>query len=372
MGDSPFLPWQQGAWNFLSDALLNDRLPNAFLLYGAEGIGKQQCAEQFAKLVLCHAPIVSDAPIVSGPANADPTNAKNDQPESQDVNDAGTYAIPCQQCKSCLLFAGETHPDYVVAQPEEDSTIIKIDQIRQLEPVIAQSAQVGARKVIIITPAEAMNTNASNAVLKSLEEPSEHTLFILVTHRTGQLLPTIRSRCQTVRFDQPDLATSKSWLLAQCQSAQLNIDDATLDLLMAHGRGAPLQVYQWLTDDSALKLPDIIEGLAKLLKGQTSAVELAQNWKSHPLLDLLKWQLVWIQQVIRYQLTTNEAALTVTAKLEMWKYLAQRSSGIRLFEMQDEILQGITAVNRKTNPNELLLLETLLLSWQSLMRRQRA
>ncbi len=84
------------------------------------------------------------------------------------------------QCKSCLLLKAGSHPDNYLLEPEEADKAIKVDQVRDLVSFVVQTAQMGGRKVVLIEPVEAMNINAANALLKSLEEPSGDTVLLLV------------------------------------------------------------------------------------------------------------------------------------------------------------------------------------------------
>ena len=127
------LPWQQSGWQRLQPAVESGRLPHALLLVGPEGIGKQQFAQALAALLLCHAP------------------------------DGGT---PCGQCRSCTLLAAGSHADLLNVGLEEDSRVIKIDQVRGLIDFAAKTPALGASKLVVMGPAEAMNINAANALLK--------------------------------------------------------------------------------------------------------------------------------------------------------------------------------------------------------------
>jgi DNA polymerase-3 subunit delta' len=111
---------------------------------------------------------------------------------------------------------GRQPPDNFVLEPEEADKPIKVDQVRELVAFVVQTAQLGGRKVVLIEPVEAMNVNASNALLKSLEEPSGDTVLLLVSHQPS-LLPTIKSRCQQVTCPQPSLAQSRPGWLARCR-----------------------------------------------------------------------------------------------------------------------------------------------------------
>jgi DNA polymerase-3 subunit delta' len=113
-----------------------------------------------------------------------------------------------------LLKAG-SHPDNFVLEPEEADKPIKVDQVRELVAFVVQTAQLGGRKVVLIEPVEAMNINASNALLKSLEEPSGDTVLLLVSHQPSRCR---RSRAAASRScPQPSLAQSLPGWLARCR-----------------------------------------------------------------------------------------------------------------------------------------------------------
>lgn len=136
-------PWQQALWQQLAGRTQH---AHAYLLHGPQGIGKRALAERLMALLLCQRP-------------------------------EGLQA--CGQCKSCLLLAAGSHPDNYVLEPEEADKPIKVDQVRDLVSFVVQTAQLGGRKVVLIEPVEAMNVNAANALLKSLEEPSGNTVLLL-------------------------------------------------------------------------------------------------------------------------------------------------------------------------------------------------
>src|SRR5690606_31936472 len=132
-------PWHLPVWDALT---AGSRHAHAFLFAGLPGVGKRLFAEAFAAHLLCL------------------------QPQS---------GRACGQCRSCHLCQAGSHPDRLVVEPEEQGKAIRIDAIRQLGDFMGQTAQQGGRKVIILHPAEAMNLNAANALLKSLERSEEHT-----------------------------------------------------------------------------------------------------------------------------------------------------------------------------------------------------
>ncbi len=162
----------------IREAYLADRLPHGIIFAGPTGVGKATVARALAKLFLCEKP-AADA--------------------------------PCGKCESCRVFEAGNHPDHHVITKEliryHDKTgkskgiELSINVIRpELIERASRKAVMGRGKVFLIEQAEVMNANAQNAMLKTLEEPAGRTLIILLTDQPGALLPTVRSRCRTVRF----------------------------------------------------------------------------------------------------------------------------------------------------------------------------
>jgi DNA polymerase-3 subunit delta' len=187
-------PWQQNNWARLQE--LRKRPPNGILFKGIKGIGKLDLAIKFGQSLLCQHP------------------------------DESGFA--CGKCPSCHWFGQGSHPDYRLLQPEvlslegeetetgkKPSKQISVDQVRGLADFVSMSAHQGGGRVVVIHPAEAMNANAANALLKNLEEPPQGLLFILVSHKPQQLLPTILSRCLPFALSAPDAASATRWLAQQ-------------------------------------------------------------------------------------------------------------------------------------------------------------
>ncbi len=164
----------------LRGAYAAGRLPHALLIHEAPGAGGEWLAGWAARMVLC-----------SNPAEA-----------------------PCGRCASCQRVAQEQHPDLTVVRPIEASTQIRIEQVRDLAAELALTAHQGGYKVGILSPADSMNRFAANALLKTLEEPPQGTLLILVASQPSRLPATILSRCQRVRVRAPEPAQAIAWLEA--------------------------------------------------------------------------------------------------------------------------------------------------------------
>lgn len=160
----------------------NHRIPNALLFTGIRGIGKRTTALAFASAYNC----VSDT---RSPLSGDTGLATA-------CRDGG--ATPCGSCSSCKKIENGQHPDVILIRPEKSEIVI--DQIRRLLQILAMKPYEAKLRVAIVTQADQMNSFAGNALLKILEEPPDKTLLILTAEQPFNLLPTIVSRCQQLRF----------------------------------------------------------------------------------------------------------------------------------------------------------------------------
>ena len=151
----------------LRTKLREGRFPHGLIFAGPEGVGKGTCALMVAKALNC-----TKAP-------------------------AGDF---CDECSSCRKINSGVHPDVTTIAVEDEATQIKIAQIRQLLGMLDLQPLEGRNKVIIIDPADSLNAEAANALLKGLEEPPVNTFFVLITINAHELLMTVRSRCQIYNF----------------------------------------------------------------------------------------------------------------------------------------------------------------------------
>jgi DNA polymerase-3 subunit delta' len=185
--------WLEPQLAALRRARESGRFPHALLVQDAPGCGGSSLATAAAQLLLCKA---ADA--------------------------------PCGQCASCRRIADGTHPDFYHVMPEEDSQQVKVDQVRALSESLALSSHSGGGAAAIIEPAEALNANAANALLKTLEEPRPGVLIVLVSAAPGRLPATVRSRCQRLALRRPARAAAAKWLAERRGPADW---ESLLDLL---------------------------------------------------------------------------------------------------------------------------------------------
>lgn len=172
--------WLTSQVAMLRGAYAAGRLPHAVLIHEAPGSGGEWLAGWAARLVLCSRP----------------------------------QEAPCERCVSCQRAAQSQHPDLLIVQPVAPSTQIRIEQVRELGAELALTAHQGGYKVGILSPADTMNRFSANALLKTLEEPPQGTLLLLVATQPSRLPATVLSRCQRVRVRAPQQAEAVAWLEA--------------------------------------------------------------------------------------------------------------------------------------------------------------
>lgn len=265
--DAPLAPWQRRAFDQAAAAIDAGRLGHALLFCGPAGLGKRRVAEHLARRLLCNA--------------------------------RAPGADACGQCRGCRLFAvrhqadpPEVRPDGAPAHPwghpgHPDATFIGhaehpkthkirnelvIEQVRALSERLALTPQLGGAQVVIVDPADELNRAASNALLKTLEEPQPGRHLWLVSATPARLPPTIRSRCQRVEFRLPPQAEAEAWLAAQGHAAT----EASEALQAA--RGHPGLALAWLRDGGLALRREVADDLAQVRSGRAAPVALAQRW----------------------------------------------------------------------------------------------
>jgi DNA polymerase-3 subunit delta' len=250
----------------------------------------------------------------------------------------------CGSCKSCQLMMAGNHPDLSILEPEEEGKKILIEPVRKLCTLLSKTAQQGGWKVAIIMPAESMNISASNALLKSLEEPQGKTLLILVSHRPGMVPATIRSRCQKSNLALPDSQIASQWL-AEITG---NAEQSSATLALATGR--PLLALEYMQSDS-LEARQAFEDIVDRLRlGDMSALDAAQQCHKQNSDLMLGWFMDYL-----HRLATGEL---------------QNNLNPRLFDFSDKLRSARGWILSGSNPNPQLLWEELFMDWLQVFRRR--
>lgn len=316
-------PWQGDLWQRLLRQQTSQQLPHALMLAGQKGTGKQHFATALGQVLLCTSP---------------------------------RSGAPCERCKPCELNKVGTHPDFYVLQPEDKSRVIKISQVRELTEFVAKTSQQGGMKMAIIAPAEAMNTNAANALLKCLEEPAGDTLLILLSNVPSQVMATIRSRCQMLPMGLPSREQAIAWLTPFC-------GDQSADKLLDYANGAPLSALAMMDGDTLELRNTLTDGLVSLVDGRVTPLDVAQQWQSYEPLELVEWV-----HLTCYRLSLASVGRGGEELPERLRYLASCVPPNFLYRFIDKLVQLKQQLLSGANPNKQLLLEELLLDWSALVR----
>lgn len=213
----------------LLDALASGRMHHAWLLAGPRGIGKRRFADWAALKLLSG---------MSGPADTDP-----DHPAAR-------------------LAQADSHPDLRLLQPPTEGTgsataSIIVEQVREMRGFLHSTPAMGGWRVLIVDALDNMNASTSNAFLKELEEPQAKTVFFLVSHAPGRLLPTIRSRCRMLRLGVLDEAETREVMHAHLPE----LEALALERLVGLAAGAPGAVLG-LGGEEAAGLVEAVERVA--------------------------------------------------------------------------------------------------------------
>lgn len=325
---SAILPWQHELWRRLQKQRAEQRLPHALMFAGPAGVGKREFAAALASRLLCS---------------------------------AADQEFACGVCKSCELIRSGSHPDLLRLSPDEEGKVIKVDQVRAMIDRLHSTAQQGGYRVLVIHPAEEMNTASANAILKTLEEPGDETLIMLLVDQLGQIMPTIRSRCQRIDFPLPDPRSGTTWLADQ---AGIDLNEA--EGLLAIARGSPILAKSWKAQGVLELRAKFLSGLADIIRNRESPLQLAEQLQKEDLGLLLTWWSSLLSDIVQMQLAAAVTPKTNPDMAKMIGALATRVNSDAIFALHDRLHQERAALLRHANPNKQLLLEKLLLAWKTL------
>jgi DNA polymerase-3 subunit delta' len=321
--ENRYLPWHESNWQVLQNCREQDRLPHALLFVGTAGVGKKLFAKQFAKSLLCFHP-------------------KDDQ-------------MPCQTCSPCRWFEAQTHPDFVEIMPEDEKKPIRIDQIRNLIEFNHKTARVNSFKVMIIYSVHALNVYAANALLKTLEEPAENALIILVTEYLMMLPATVRSRCQIIYFPVPNSEIALHWLKKFLQ------DDLDLSVLLSLAQYAPLKVLDFVEQDEMAFRRKVFQQWSDLIHNQGVLTVLSEEWSKLDISRLLAHWKTWIADMIILKQIKTQHPIQNQDLIAQLNEIAAKFDLKKLYSFLDELNQADDALRRGLNLNPRLMIENLLI-----------
>jgi DNA polymerase-3 subunit delta' len=325
--------WHKNAWQSLWEAKQNHRLPHALLIVGKIGIGKEHLAKRLASTILCSHPEANGS--------------------------------TCGVCHSCHLIRAGSHPDLKYIAAESPGNIIKIEQIREVVQFVNETSMQNGFKIVIINNAHHMNRYAANALLKTLEEPPTHTLFILITIERKRLPATITSRCQKLILDKPDDSVALDWLQSQLSDPHLFSKD-TQQIALHLAGGAPLKALSILTNDIMAYRQTVYEGLAALHLSQADPLQLAAQWHERDMETLFHLLFYWIHDILKLKLTQNTSVIVNVDYKDVLTKMTQKLQVNFILSYLDEVQNRYAKIVNSLNLNRQLLVEELLIRWVSI------
>lgn len=314
------LPWHDAIWRQTQDAARVGRLAHALLLAGPTGVGKRTFARRLAASLLCEARLADGA--------------------------------ACGVCRGCAQFAAGSHPNliWIVREfnekTDKEKRDISIGQMRTMMETLSLSSHYGGARVVVIEPADALNTHGVNAVLKTVEEPPPGSHILLISERPMELAPTLRSRCQRLSFALPEPALAATWLEAMAPG--VNATAALRD-----SGGAPL---------------------AALAAKQSGALELRSAWREQlyalaaqridPLSAASKIDkdsaAVWLRAFMGLLREILRSLAGVDAEPQA-RVVAQRLGAAHVEQLLAEAIESQRRLQSNANPQ--LVIESLMISW---------
>lgn len=325
------------------------QLPHALLLVGQEGSGVVELAHAFTTALLC------EGAQVQGKA--------------------------CGHCVACRWLQQHSHPDFRLLIPEamrseeeaaaasssekrKPSQQILIEQVRDLQDFLAVATHRQGLRVILLYPAESMNHNTANALLKMLEEPPAGTVFVLVTFNLDHLLPTIRSRCQKIALPVPPSDVATQFLAGQ------GVKEA--DKWLAMAGGVPLQALELAQHGEPSWLIALLQFLTQGAKGDpfVTASKIEQGLKESKTRDPLVTVVNWLQKwAIDLACVAQDLPAQYFVRQE--RSLQNLSSMLSPITTVRYVRNLITHRQAASQPlNTRLFLEDLCLDYQSLFAEQ--
>ena len=305
-------------------ALNHGRLHHAYLFVGMEGVGKKTIALGLAKAIHCSAA-------------------------------TGDF---CGECPDCARIQANNHPDVRIIEPLAGKKEISIQQIRELEKELNFRSFSGKKKIAIVDPATLMNLSAQNALLKTLEEPPQDSVLILIASSGGALLPTLRSRCLRVTFG--PLARD---LISGFLVSRKGFGAETAEFLAAMSPGSLGAVVSIDTQELLDRRREWVRLISGLRAGDyraaiDAAEALAGNKEDS--LKFLEWVESWFRDLLAYSVTRNPQDVV---NIDMLPQIQGQSATIdceRLFSRIAEAKAAVGAIQR--NLNRRMVIEDLLLN----------
>jgi len=304
-------------------SLSKEKLHHAYLLYGREGLGKENLITSIGNAILCE----------------------------------NSNLVTCNQCKNCTLISSNNHPDFHSIQLEEGKKNISISQILNLRNAIYESSFLGKNKVISIPNIESMSRDASDSILKILEEPPKDTFFIMSSNFIHQIPSTIRSRSVEIEIKTPSYNECRNWL---SESYSENIE-----LAIELSGNRPL-IARNLLDLNLVDLRSrFIKDISGIIKSGKNIVNISEQWSKE--LETLPLKIEWMSYILIDAIKHESANLNVQVFSDsenISRYLGQNSDIYNLHELLNQTNEIWNLLSGDTNLRKEYQLQSLFIAWE--------
>ena len=337
----------------LKTAIWNNRVSHAYIFQGAPGSGKHTLADAFAAALQCET------------LNASLSDREVSGREASGSEESCALCDSCGECRSCHQIQRHNHPDLIYVTHEKENTI-SIDDIReQVIGDIQVKPYNNRRKVYIIPDAQLMNTYAQNALLKTLEEPPEYAVILLLTTNAGVFLDTIRSRCIVL-----DLKPVRDDQVMHYLMEHVQIPDYQAKLCAAFAQGSIGRAMALANSEDFQDLRELalrtVRKAGELDAGRINEIteELAQQKKNiYDFLDILA---VWYRDVLFFKATRSPDSLIFRDQLQFISLSASKAS----YEGLETTLSALEVAKRRLEANAgfELTMQLLLLTMRDCMK----
>tara|TARA_B100001029_G_scaffold65807_1_gene53409 strand:+ start:8557 stop:9531 length:975 start_codon:yes stop_codon:yes gene_type:complete len=304
------------------DLLTKEKLHHAYLFFGREGLGKELLLSTLSQGILCEE----------------------------------TTLFPCGKCYNCKLVLSQNHPDLHILEIEEGKKNISISQILDLREKIYESSFLGKNKIILIPNIEFMSRDASDSILKILEEPPKDTFFVMSSHFIHLIPSTIRSRSIEIEITNPSFEECLEWL---SESYSEN-----LELAIELSNNRPF-IAKDLLDLNLVELRSkFIKDISGIIKSGKDIVNISENWSKE--LETLTLKIEWMSYILIDAIkhnATNEAEV-VSDSENITRYLGEKSDIFNLHELLNKTNQTWNLFSNDSNLRKDYQLQSLFVEWE--------
>lgn len=319
---------------YFERTLANGQISHAYILTGEAGMGRKTLAKAFAMTLLCENNKIHSA-----------------------IGDV-TVSEPCGKCHSCVQFMSDNHPDVIYVTHEKEG--IGVDDVRtQINGTVQIKPYSSAHKVYIVDEAEKMTVQAQNALLKTLEEPPAYVVILLLTTRSDSFLPTILSRCITLKLKPLYDEVIRNYLMEK-----RNVEKSQADICTAFARGNLGKAISLSTSSEFALMRGSVMSLLKNIRTMDIAViiERVKQWKEDKLDigECLDFMQLWYRDVLMFKATQDTNGFIFKEEYRYIREIASKSS----FQGIQEILDAIEKAKQRldANVNFELTMELMLLT----------